>query len=47
MDISHTFAGDLDMILTHKDTGTSVNVSDSAGGSADFIGQYWWEPPPR
>lgn len=47
---SHTWAGDLIIKLTHKDTGTSVTMLDRPGvpesvfgDSADFLGDYDWE----
>ena len=46
---SHTWAGDLQIFLTHKDTGTTVTLLDrpgvpesTFGDSADFLGDYWW-----
>lgn len=46
---NHTWAGDLIIKLTHKDTGTSVTLLDrpgipesNFGDSADFAGDYDW-----
>jgi subtilisin-like proprotein convertase family protein len=35
--INHTFDGDLDLILSHVDTGTSVLLFDQRGGSGNDI----------
>ena len=46
---NHTWAGDLQIFLTHKDTGTTVTLLDRPGvpetgfgDSADFAGDYDW-----
>jgi subtilisin-like proprotein convertase family protein len=48
-DFSHTWAGDLAIYITHKDTGTQVVLLDrpgvpesTFGDSADFSGDYTW-----
>ena len=46
---NHSWAGDLQIFLTHKDTGTTVTLLDrpgvpesTFGDSADFAGNYTW-----
>ncbi|MCH8824413.1 MAG: proprotein convertase P-domain-containing protein [Planctomycetes bacterium] len=50
IDFNHTWAGDLIIRLTHKDTGTSVTLLDrpgipesNFGANADFAGNYDWQ----
>ena len=45
----HSWAGDLQIFLTHKDSGTTVTLLDRPGvpesqfgDSANFAGDYWW-----